>query len=85
MGIRFFAWMGLERLLRKHSGGMFLGRGSVPSLASKQYNPNQIFRVGNGFGFFVYFTRYEYTCFANGWQIRPKSNLRGPRRKKKSK
>ena len=51
----------------------------VRSPAPKQYNPNQIFRVGNGFGLFVYFTRYEYTYFANGWQIRPESKPRGPR------
>ena len=50
--------------------------------APKQYNPNQLFRVGNGFGLFVYFTRYEYTYFGNGWQIRPESKPRGPRKKK---
>ena len=53
--------------------------------APKQYNPNQLFRVGNGFGLFVYFTRYEYTYFGNGWQIRPESKPRGPRGKKRSK
>ena len=57
----------------------------VRSPAPKQYNPNQIFRVGNGFGLFVYFTRYEYTYFANGWQIRPESKPRGPRGNKKPK
>ena len=29
MGILFFGKMGLERPLRKHAGGMFLGRGRV--------------------------------------------------------
>ena len=57
----------------------------VRSPAPKQYNPNQLFRVGNGFGLFVYFTRYEYTYFGNGWQIRPESKPRGPREKKRSK
>ena len=31
----------------------------VPLPAPKQYNPNQIFPVGDGFGLFVYFDRYE--------------------------
>ena len=26
----------------------------VPSTAPNQYNPNQIFQIGNGFGFFSY-------------------------------
>ena len=52
---------------------------------ANQYNPNQLFRVGNGFGLYVYFTRYEHTYFANGWQIRPESKPRGPRGKKKPK
>ena len=53
--------------------------------APKQYNPNQLFPVGNGFGFIVYFTRYDQTYFANGWKIRPESKPRGPRGKKKLK
>ena len=57
----------------------------VRSPAPKQYNPNQLFRVGDGFGLFVYFTRYEYTYFANGWEIRPDSKPRGPRGKKRPK
>ncbi len=51
--------------------------------APKQYNPNQLFRVGDGFGFIVYFTRYDQAYFANGWKIRPESKPRGPRGKKK--
>ena len=50
--------------------------------APNKYNPNQIFRIGKGFGLFVYFTRYEQTYFANGWEIRPESKPRGPRKKK---
>ena len=50
--------------------------------APKQYNPNQLFPVGKGFGFIVYFTRYDQTYFANGWKIRPESKPRGPKKKK---
>ena len=57
----------------------------VRSPAPKQYNPNQLFPIGDGFGFIVYFTRYEQTYFANGWKIRPESKPRGPRGKKKLK
>ena len=66
-----------------------LGVKSVPVRvrlpAPKQYNPNQLFPVGDGFGFIVYFTRYDQTYFANGWKIRPESKPRGPRGKKKQK
>ncbi len=34
--------------------------------APKQYYPNQIFPVGDGFGFFVFFGRFEETYFQNG-------------------
>ena len=32
----------------------------VPSAAPNQYNPNQIFRIGNGFGFFLFFQSQRY-------------------------
>ena len=54
----------------------------VPPPAPNQYNPNQIFPVGNGFGLFVYFKRYEQEYFPNGAPIRPDSKPRGPRKKK---
>ena len=54
----------------------------VPPPAPKQYNPNQIFPVGDGFGLFVYFDRYENTYFPNGVIKRPESKPRGPRKKK---
>ena len=50
--------------------------------APKQYNPNQIFPVGDGFGLFVYFDRYENTYFPNGVIKRPESKPREPRKKK---
>lgn len=50
--------------------------------APNENNPNQIFPVGDGFGLFVYFDRYESTYFPNGVIKRPKSKPRGPRKKK---
>ena len=38
----------------------------VPPPAPNQYNPNQIFPVGDGFGLFVFFGKYEETHFRNG-------------------
>ena len=54
----------------------------VLSSAPKQYNPNSVFRIGEGFGLFVYFDRYEQRHFPNGVPIRPESKPRGPRKKK---
>ena len=45
----------------------------VPSSAPKQYNPNLIFLIEDGFGLFVYFDRYENTYFPNGVIKRPTS------------
>ena len=56
----------------------------VLSPAPKQYNPNQIFPVGDGFGLFVYFEKFEDTHFKNGIIKRPTSKPRGPRKKKQS-
>jgi len=50
--------------------------------APKQYNPNQIFPVGDGFGLFVFFGKFEETYFRNGVIKRPESKPRGPRKKK---
>ena len=50
--------------------------------APNQYNPNQFFPIGDGFGLFVYFDRYENTYFPNGVIKRPESKPRGPRKKK---
>ena len=49
-----------------------------------QYNPNQILPVGDGFGLFVYFEKFEHTNFKNGIIKRPNSKPRGPRKKKQS-
>ena len=54
-------------------------------LAPYPYNPNQFFPVGDGFGLFVYFERYENTYFPNGVIKRPESKPRGPRKKKSTK
>ena len=65
-----------------------LGSGGYPvhvrplSSAPKQYNPNQIFPVGDGFGLFVCFEKFEDTHFRNGVVKRPTSKPRGPRMKK---
>ena len=56
----------------------------VPPPAPKQYNPNQIFPVGDGFGLFVCFEKFEGTHFKNGIIKRPNSKPRGPRKKKQS-
>lgn len=50
--------------------------------APNENNPNQIFPVGDEFGLFVYFDRYESTYFPNGVIKRPESKPRGPRKKK---
>ena len=51
--------------------------------APNQYNPNQIFLVGDGFGLFVYFEKFEDTHFRNGVIKRPESKPRGPRKPKR--
>ena len=54
----------------------------VPSTAPNQYNPNLVFPVGDGFGLFVFFGKFEETHFRNGVIKRPESKPRGPRKKK---
>ncbi len=54
----------------------------VPSLAPNQYDPNQIFLIGDGFGLFVFFEKFENTHFRNGVAKRPESKPRGPRKPK---
>ena len=54
----------------------------VRSPAPNQYNPNQVFPVGDGFGFIVFFSKFEDTHFRNGVIKRPESKPRGPRKKK---
>jgi len=43
-----------------------------------------LFPVGNEFGLFVFFDRYEATYFRNGVKRKPTSNPRGLRKKKKA-
>ena len=54
----------------------------VPPPAPNQYNPNQIFLIGDGFGLFVFFGTFEDTHFGNGAVKRPESKLKGPREPK---
>lgn len=53
------------------------------TLGPNQYNPN-LFPIGNGFGFIVFFDRYEATHFRNGLERKPTSKPRGPRKKKQT-
>ena len=57
----------------------------VLSGAPNQYNPNQIFSIGDGFGLFVFFEKFEDTHFRNGVVKRPESRPRGPRKPKLAK
>ncbi len=52
--------------------------------APKQYNPNQIFPVGEGFGLLLFFKKFEDTYFRNGVIKRPESKPRGPCKKKQT-
>ena len=54
----------------------------VRSPAPNKYNPNQIFSIGDGFGLFVFFEKFEDTHFRNGVVKRPESKPRGPRKPK---
>ena len=54
----------------------------VLSGAPNQYNPNQLFLIGDGFGLFVFFEKFEDTHFRNGVVKRPESKPRGPRKPK---
>ena len=56
----------------------------VRSPAPDKNNPNQIIRMGDGFGLFVYFERFEDTHFRNGVLKRPTSKPRDPRKPKKA-
>jgi len=40
--------------------------------------------VGDGFGLFVFFDKFEETYFRNGVIKRPESKPRGPRKKKQT-
>ena len=53
-----------------------------PPPAPDKDNPNQIFVIGDGFGLFVFFEKFEDTHFRNGVIKRPESKPRGPRKPK---
>ena len=57
--------------------------GSSPLPAPNQYNPN-LFPIGDGFGLFIFFDRYETTYFRNGMRRKSSSKPRGPRKKKQT-
>ncbi len=48
--------------------------------APNKYNPNQIFLIGDGFGLFVFFEKFEDTHFRNGVVKRPESKIKVPRK-----
>ena len=79
-----FAFLG--SMSAAFAGGVSMSLGYLGLIlgAPKQYNPNQIFPVGDGFGLFVYFEKFEDTHFKNGIIKRPDSKPRGPRKKKQS-
>ena len=54
----------------------------VPPPAPDKDNPNQVFVIGDGFGLFVFFEKFEDTHFRNGVVKRPESKPRGPRKPK---
>ena len=66
------------RAARSASKGRFERR--VPPPAPNQYNPNQIFLIGDGFGLFVFFEKFEDTHFRNGVVKRPESKIKVPRK-----
>ena len=55
------------------------------SAAPDKDNPNQVFVIGDGFGLFVFFERFEDTHFRNGVLKRPESKPRGSRKPKRKK
>ena len=64
------------------SGGSDTVRVRPPLPAPNRYNPNRIFLIGDGFGLFVFFGKFEDTHFGNGAVKRPESKLKGPREPK---
>ena len=50
----------------------------VPSAAPKQYDPNQIFVSGDGFGLFVFFEKFEDRHFRSGVAKRPEAKPFSP-------
>ena len=65
------------------SGGSDTVRVRPPPPAPDQYNPNQIFLSGDGFGLFVFFEKFEDAHFRNGAVKRPKSKNGGSKSKAK--
>ena len=77
--------MELADVLDSKSSGSDTVRVRPPLPAPSRYNPNRIFLIGDGFGLFVFFEKFEDTHFRNGVVKRPESKPRGPRKPKLSK
>ena len=81
-----FCSAGMAELADAHGSGPCVGDNMQVQVlfpAPNQYNPN-LFSIGDGFGFIVFFDRYEATHFRNGLERKPTSKPRGPRKKKQT-
>ena len=81
-------YAGMAELADAHGSGPCAGDSMQVQVlfpAPNQYNPNQIFLIGDGFGLFVFFEKFEDTHFRNGVVKRPESKPRGPRKPKLAK
>ena len=74
--------MELADVLDSKSSGSNTVRVRPPPPAPNQYNPNQIFLIGDGFGLFVFFEEFEDTHFRNGVVKHPESKPRGSKKNK---
>ena len=83
--IKYAGMMELADVPDSKSGGSDTVRVRPPLPAPNRYNPNRIFLIGDGFGLFVFFEKFEDTHFRNGVVKPPESKPRGPRKPKLAK